>query len=144
MVRIVVGVDGSDCSTEALRWALGEARLRGASLRVVYAWKLPVFVPNGFAPVPIPDPDELRETARRRLDEIVAEVMGKATDLEIERKAVEGSAAQVLVEEAEGANLLVVGSRGHGGFTGLLLGSVSQQCAAHATCPVVVVRSSAG
>lgn len=141
MVRIVVGVDGSDRSKDALRWALDEARLRGASLRVVYAWKMPIYVPSGFAPVAIPDPDELRETAQHRLDGLVGEVVGNATDVKIERTAIEGPAAQVLVQEAEGANLLVVGSRGHGGFAGLLLGSVSQQCACHATCPVVIVRT---
>jgi nucleotide-binding universal stress UspA family protein len=65
-----------------------------------------------------------------------------ADDVKIERRVVEGPAASVLVDESRAADLLVVGSRGHGGFTGLLLGSVSQQCAQHAECPVVIVRSS--
>jgi nucleotide-binding universal stress UspA family protein len=143
MSRIVVGVDGSNCSSDALRWALGEARLRGASLRAVYVWRMPTFVPSGFAPVALPDRAALRAAARKRLDKLVEEVAGDAADIRIERKAVEGTASQVLVQEAEGANLLVVGSRGHGGFAGLLLGSVSQQCAAHATCPVVIIRAPA-
>jgi nucleotide-binding universal stress UspA family protein len=143
MDRIVVGVDGSDCSKDAFRWALSEARLRSASLRAVYVWRMPVFVPTGFAPVALPDRAALRTAALERLDEIVKEVVGDAADVRIERNAVEGTAAQVLVQEAEGANLLVVGSRGHGGFAGLLLGSVSQQCAAHATCPVVIIRAPA-
>lgn len=143
MVRVVVGVDGSTSSKEALRWALKEARLRGASLRAVYAWKMPIYVANGFAPVVVPDPAELRRTARERLDAIVYEVTGGATDVPIEQKAVEGTAAEVLVDESDGADLLVVGSRGHGGFAGLLLGSVSQQCATHAPCPVVIVHGAA-
>ena len=143
MVRIVVGVDGSTPSREALRWALSEARLRGASIRVVYAWKIPIYVANGLAPVAIPDPDALRDTARERLDSIVSEVAGGTTDVRIEQIAVEGAAAEILVEESKGANLLVIGSRGHGGFAGLLLGSVSQQCASHASCPVVIIRGPA-
>lgn len=144
MVRIVVGVDGSDCSNDAFRWAVSEARLRGASVRAVYVWRMPVFLPSGFAPVALPDRAALRAAARRRLDEIVEEVVGDASDVRIEPKAVEGTASQVLVQEAEGADLLVVGSRGHGGFAGLLLGSVSHQCAAHASCPVVIIRTPAG
>jgi nucleotide-binding universal stress UspA family protein len=143
MVRIVVGVDGSTPSKEALRWAVAEARLRGASLCVVYAWKMPIYMANGLAPLAIPDPTALRRAARERLDGIVYEVSGDVADVRIEQKAVEGRAAQVLVEESEGADLLVVGSRGHGGFAGLLLGSISQQCASHASCPVVIIRGAA-
>lgn len=141
MARIVVGIDGSDHSKQALRWALDEARLRGASLRVVYAWTIPVYVGYGVAPAAVIDPAVLREAADERVDKSVEEVVGDAKDVPIERKAVEGTAAQTLVEEADGADLLVVGSRGHGGFAGLLLGSVSQQCAHHAPCPVVIVRA---
>jgi nucleotide-binding universal stress UspA family protein len=144
MVRIVVGVDGSTSSKEALRWALDEARLRGATLRVVYAWKMPLYVGNGFAPVAIPGRKALRAAAVARLDEAVATALRDVHDVRIERKAVEGSAASVLLEEADGANLLVIGSRGHGGFAGLLLGSVGQQCASHAQCPVVIVRGEPG
>jgi nucleotide-binding universal stress UspA family protein len=140
MALIVVGIDGSEPSKQALRWALGEARLRGASLRVVYAWTMPVYFGYGVTPAAVLDPQSLRAAANENLDETVAEVVGGAKDVSIERKAVEGLAAQALVEEAKDADLLVVGSRGHGGFTGLLLGSVSQQCAHHAPCPVVIVR----
>lgn len=142
MARIVVGIDGSDQSKEALRWALDEARLRGASLDVVYAWTMPVYVGYGVAMGEVMDPVELRKAARERLDRTVEEVVADRSDVQIERKAVEGLAAAALVEEADGADLLVVGSRGHGGFTGLLLGSVSQQCAHHSPCPVVIVRAS--
>jgi nucleotide-binding universal stress UspA family protein len=144
MVRIVVGVDGSAQSKQALRWALGEARLQGASLRIVYTWKIPIYVVEGLAPVEaIPDPTALSEAAQRRLDSIVYEITGGATDVPIEQVVVEGKAAEILVDESKGASLLVVGSRGHGGFAGLLLGSVSQQCATHASCPVVIIRGAA-
>ena len=142
MARIVVGLDGSDQSKEALRWALDEARLRGASLDVVYAWTMPVYVGYGAALGALLDPVELRKAARERVDSTVEEVVTGGSDVQIERKPVEGPAASVLVEAADGADLLVVGSRGHGGFAGLLLGSVGQQCAHHARCPLVIVRSS--
>jgi nucleotide-binding universal stress UspA family protein len=141
MARIVVGIDGSDHSKTALRWALDEARLRSASLEVVYAWTMPVYATGyGFAPGDLFDPKAISDGATEQLDRAITEVVGDATDVKVERKTVEGLAAQVLVEEAEGADLLVVGSRGHGGFAGLLLGSVSQQCAQHASCPVVIIR----
>jgi nucleotide-binding universal stress UspA family protein len=141
MAHIVVGVDGSDHSQQALRWALEEAKLRRASLRVVYAWMLPTYAMGyGFVPGDLVDPKVLGDSANEQLDKAVTEVVGDSKDVQVERKAIEGIAAEVLVEEAEGADLLVVGSRGHGGFAGLLLGSVSQQCAQHATCPVVIIR----
>jgi nucleotide-binding universal stress UspA family protein len=141
MARIVVGIDGSDHSKKALQWALAEARLRTASLEVVYAWMLPVYATGyGFAPGDLVDPKIIGDGAAEQLNLAVTEVVGDSTDVPVERKTVEGMAAQVLVEEAEGADLLVVGSRGHGGFAGLLLGSVSQQCAQHASCPVVIIR----
>ena len=142
MARIVVGIDGSDHSKRALQWALDEARLRKASLSVVYAWMLPVYATGyGFAPGALIDPASMSDAASTQLDRTVDEVVGDAKDVPVERKAIEGMAASVLVEEADGADLLVVGSRGHGGFAGLLLGSVSQQCAHHATCPVVIIRA---
>ena len=142
MARIVVGIDGSDHSKRALQWALDEARLRKASLSVVYAWMLPVYATGyGFAPGALIDPASMSEAANAQLDRTVDEVVGDTKDVPVERKAIEGMPSQILVEEAEGADLLVVGSRGHGGFAGLLLGSVSQQCAHHATCPVVIIRA---
>jgi nucleotide-binding universal stress UspA family protein len=141
MARVVVGIDGSDHSQRALRWAHEEAKLRAASLRVIYAWRLPTYAAGyGFAPGDLVDPKVMSDSANEQLDNAVTEIVGDSTDVQVERKAIEGMAAQVLVEEAEGADLLVVGSRGHGGFAGLLLGSVSQQCAQHATCPVVIIR----
>jgi nucleotide-binding universal stress UspA family protein len=141
---IVVGVDGSEESNEALRWALAEARLRGTTLRAVHAWTLPVTVTvSGYGGV-TPIDMELLSFARDAADELLAgvlrEVAEEAPDIGVERAVLEGPPAAILVEEAKSAELLVVGSRGLGGFRGLLLGSVSQQCAQHALCPVVIVR----
>jgi nucleotide-binding universal stress UspA family protein len=138
MARIVVGVDGSDESKAALRWAVEEARLRGAAVRVVHAWSLRYAVGPGIA-IPAFTVEELQRDSEQMLEAALAGV--DAAGLEIERVSVEGGAARLLVEAAEDADLLVVGSRGHGGFAGLLLGSVSQQCAHHAPCPVVIVRT---
>lgn len=136
MERIVVGVDGSDESRAALRWAVQEARLRDAQLEVLFAAPLPraYIDPVIF---PAPPASELRALAQQQLDHIL-----DSTDTSgcvVERIVAVGGASEVLCEASRGASLLVVGSRGRGGFTGLLLGSVAQQCVAHARCPVVVV-----
>jgi nucleotide-binding universal stress UspA family protein len=138
METIVVGVDGSDTSAKALRWALREARLRGAKVRVVHAWSYPqVSTYHGAAHVlTIPFAQE----AAALLDRGVEDAASDAEGVEIEKQIVEGEAAPALVEAARDASMLVVGSRGLGGFSGLLLGSVSQQCAHHATCALVIVR----
>jgi nucleotide-binding universal stress UspA family protein len=134
---IVVGIDGSAESKTALRWAVAEARLRGARVRAVYAWSLPM-VAAGPGVHLDRDLEELRLDGERLLREAIAEVGVEGVDLE--HASVGGSPARVLVEAAQGADLLVVGSRGHGGFVGLLLGSVGQQVAHHAPCPLVIVR----
>jgi nucleotide-binding universal stress UspA family protein len=141
MGKIVVGVDGSAGAQAALRFALEEARLRGATLRTVFVWSLPMVteVPAGLVPALLED---FREEAEKALDAALAEVdevQDPARRVEIEKVVVEGPPARCLVEAAEDADLLVLGSRGRGGFTGLLLGSVSQQCVHHAPCPVVIV-----
>lgn len=140
MARIVVGVDDSPEAAAALRWALDEARLRQASLEVVHSWLFPALgdVPGAAAETLTRD---LEEGARRLVDEVVAGGIGSDPGIPVERHVREGSAAAVLVDAASGADLLVLGSRGRGGFAGLLLGSVTQQCVHHAPCPVVVVRA---
>jgi nucleotide-binding universal stress UspA family protein len=143
MAMIVVGVDGSPESKEAFRWALEEARLRDATVRAVYAWRDPYVLAPGYG---LPEDFEfgaLRERAVETLDAVVAEVVGNTSDVHVDKVVAEGPAGSVLVQAAEGAEMLVVGSRGHGGFVGLLLGSVSQQCVTHAPCPVLVVRGKA-
>jgi nucleotide-binding universal stress UspA family protein len=144
---IVVGVDSSDGAKAALRFALEEAKLRQATLRVVHTWQfgyIGVKGIEGFSPVAGADVGELRRTAEVALDAVVHEVVPDANGVGIERQVSEGAPATVLVDESRHADLLVVGSRGHGGFAGLLLGSVSQQCAQHAACPVVIVRATNG
>jgi len=143
MGLIVVGVDGSAGGKAALRFALEEARLRQASLRVVHAWQFGYIGATGLQgalPAVGGELDELRQAAAAGLDAIIAEAVADGGGVEIERRIDRGPAALVLVEESRRADLLVVGSRGHGGFASLLLGSVSQQCAHHAHCPVVIVR----
>ena len=141
-MTIVVGVDGSAASAAALRWAVAEARLHGAKVRVVHAWHLPL-LPGGEASSVDPQYVELRrQDAEAVLAQALAQI-GDEAGIEVESAALEGRPASALVREAESADLLVVGSRGHGGFTGLLLGSVSQQCAQHAPCPVAIVRAPA-
>ena len=143
MAMIVVGVDGSEESKEALRWAHEEALLREASVRAVCAWHDPYLVTPGFGPPQDFAPDALRERAVELLDAIIADV-ASYSEVHVDATVAEGRAASVLVDAADGADLLVVGSRGHGGFVGLLLGSVSQQCVTHAPCPVLVVRGRTG
>jgi nucleotide-binding universal stress UspA family protein len=137
---VVVGVDGSDRSVPALQWAAAEAKAHGHTLRVVTAWSIPVTAlsPGGL-PAPYPM-DELESDARAAQDGVIAKA-GLPEGLEVEHHIVEGGPGAVLLDAAEGADLVVVGSRGHGGFTGLLLGSVGQQVTGHAACPVVVVPS---
>jgi nucleotide-binding universal stress UspA family protein len=135
---IVVGVDGSDASVNALRWALDEARLRSARVRVVLTWSYPQVSTYHEAKHVLEVP--FAEEAAAVLDQIVGVTAAAAEGVEIEKKVVEGEAAPALIEAARNASMLVVGSRGMGGFSGLLLGSVSQQCAHHATCTLVIVR----
>jgi nucleotide-binding universal stress UspA family protein len=137
MERIVVGVDTSQTSLKALEWALAEARLRGASLELVHAFPRPELVGMTMV-VTLPSDDELRDASRQILTDSL-ESVGGAGDVPVELKVGSGGAASVLVETALGADLLVIGSRGMGGFRGLLLGSVTQQVIAHAPCPVVVL-----
>ena len=136
MGAIVVGIDQSIEAKAALRFALEEARFRRASLLAVHAMD-----PFGTYPSLAVDVSAVHRAAEDLLENVVSEVTGADDGVEIDRRVVEGAPGAVLVAEARGADLLVVGSRGHGGFAGLLLGSVSQQCAHHAECPVVIVRT---
>lgn len=135
---IVVGVDGSETSRDALRWAARQAELTDASLQVVMTWFIPIAAYGATMPVSI-DMDLDGET-RRALDRVILETLGEHNGLDVTRLVVEGHPAPELLKAATTAELLVVGSRGHGAFTGMLLGSVSEHCVAHSPCPVVVVR----
>jgi nucleotide-binding universal stress UspA family protein len=142
---VVVGVDGSSGSSEALHWAIAEAQLRSAPLRAVHAWTYfePAVPPLLGYPYSAESVDSIVEDRRQAAEQMLereTSEFASVHDIEIERVIGEGSAAQVLIDAVGDEDLLVVGSRGHGGFASLLLGSVSQQCALHAPCPVVIVR----
>ena len=139
MSTVVVGVDGSKGSVDALRYAIDEARLHDAQVKVVNAWHIPAIVYEaGWVPVPI-DRGAYAKQAQQVLDKSLEEAGADESGVEVTTVVRQGQAADAICEEAEGADLLVVGSRGYGGFRGLLLGSVSQQCAHFAPCPVLIV-----
>jgi nucleotide-binding universal stress UspA family protein len=139
--RIVAGVDGSPSSLAALRWAVQQARLTGATVDAVIAWHYPVLaVPVGPAPAAILDTADFEKAADEVLTDAISAAVESSSDVRVNAQVKEGNAAQVLLDAAAGADLLVVGSRGHGGFAEALLGSVSQHCVHHAPCAVVIVR----
>ncbi len=134
--RIVVGVDGSESSGRALTWAIGEAQRTGGTLRLVGAWMFPMALGYAFTTT-VP---EVHEAAQKVIDRAAAYVAEVAPEVPVSGETVEQAAGPALVAAAKDAEMLVVGSRGRGGFEGLLLGSVSQYCTRHAACSVVVVR----
>ena len=142
MDTIVVGVDGSACAHAALEFAASEAALRGARLRIVCAWDIPpAMYAGGFAPGFDQETlDAFRDNAETIVRTELAEAKRLQPSIEVEARTSEGQAAEVLLEAARDASLIVVGTRGHGGFASLLLGSVSQQVVHHAPCPVLVIR----
>jgi nucleotide-binding universal stress UspA family protein len=138
--KIVAGIDGSDSSVLALRWAAHYAAALGARLDVVMAWEYPPsFGWAAIAPEWNPADD-----VRQVLNETIHAVFGDHVPANVHLEVGQGGAAKVLLDACEGATMLVVGSRGHGGFTGLLLGSVSGNVAEHAPCPVLIVHGTQG
>jgi nucleotide-binding universal stress UspA family protein len=137
--RIVVGVDGSPASEQALHWAVDYAKAVGGTIDAIAAWEYPAFYGWGGTRVPedVYNPEEL---AGKTLAESVVKVVGDDPGVRINQSVMPGNAAGALLQAAKGAALLVVGSRGRGGFSGVLLGSVSRHLTEHAPCPVVVVR----
>ncbi|MFD5462167.1 universal stress protein [Kitasatospora sp. NPDC127059] len=133
-------MDGSAVSRPALRWAVEQARLTGAVVDAVTAWTYPTITAWARTTA---DP-QIDRSARNAPARTVEEVVGPEPPVEIRQRAIRGNAAEVLLEQARGADLLVVGSRGYGGFERALLGSVSRHCVEHAPCPVVVVPTVAG
>ena len=143
MSTIVVGVDGSEGSTKALKFALDEAKRRGASLKLVGAWHIPAIVYEaGWVPANI-DLEAYPKYSQEALDKALADAGADTSGVEVTTVVRKGQAADVLCSEAKGAELLVVGSRGLGGFRGLMLGSVSAQCAHHAPCPLAIIPNEA-
>jgi nucleotide-binding universal stress UspA family protein len=144
--RIVVGIDGSEHSAEALRWAVEEARLRGATVEAVHAWSyVPVATPadGGLVPMAWTDSTEVFDATRRAAEQLAAEqvrrVVGEDHDVVV--IVSQGDATDALLDACDGADLLVVGNRGRGSFTQALLGSTSGKVSDRAPCPVVVVRA---
>jgi nucleotide-binding universal stress UspA family protein len=134
--RIVVGVDGSEGSAKALDWAIAEATRFPACLELVTAWMFPMALGYVFAKTP----DEVRQQVQRIADRSVSHVAEVAPDVVVRSTLREGEAGPTLVDLSTGADLLVVGSQGHGGIRELLLGSVGTYCSRHAHCPIVIVR----
>lgn len=153
MGTIVVGIDGSEAGDAALRWAMGEARMRRTGLRVVHVYQAPHasiteagLGAAGGMPVPAvftEDREQVRRAAETQARNLIDEALSRAgadsaDGLEIERTAVEGQPAKGLIESARGAEMLVIGAHGHGSLHALVLGSVSRRCTEHPPCPVVI------
>jgi nucleotide-binding universal stress UspA family protein len=142
--HVVVGVDGSAESIGALKWAAGYAAATGATVTALLSWHYPAaagIAPVGLAPKAVSD--EVRAHMEETLDKALSEAFGTPAPDNVKTKLAYGHPAPVLVEESRQADLLVVGHRGHGAFTGMLVGSVSMHCVTNAACPVVVVRGRA-
>lgn len=139
--RVLVGVDGSEGSRRALRFAADEARAHDARLTVLTAYTVPTTpVDAGLVQPRWREPEAWRDDAENLVASTISSTLGDDTDLEVTAEVVEGTAAHALIDASSSSDVLVVGTRGHGGFAGMLLGSVSQHVAAHAGCPVVIVR----
>ena len=141
MAGIIVGVDGSHDAHRALEWAMQEAAARHAPLTVITVHQVAASAWTG-APIFLPVDEPAAEQARQAAEEAVAKAaaqLGQSQPVAVTVRAVSGLPARELIEAARDADLLVVGSRGGGGFARLMLGSVSDQVARHAHCPVVVV-----
>jgi nucleotide-binding universal stress UspA family protein len=131
--KIVVGIDGSASSIDALRWAVRQAQLTGAVVEALMAWQYPA----GAVP---PGTQDFQAESRQALDGAIEGAFSAAPPVQVTRVVEEGEPALTLVGRSTNAALLVIGSRGHGTFVGMLIGSVSQYCVTHAHCPVVVLR----
>jgi nucleotide-binding universal stress UspA family protein len=138
--KVVVGVDGSEHSLLALRWAVHQAKAMNVPLEVVTAWTFPEEpAPLGIE-IDVPWQEELMDKARAKLSQIIAQVVPEAERGHVSAKVVPGHPSKVLLEEAGENDLLVVGCRGRSTLNELIFGSTSDHCARHAACPVVVVR----
>jgi nucleotide-binding universal stress UspA family protein len=140
--RIVVGMDGSPSSRGALRWAVRQAGLTGGTVDAVIAWQIPAVL-GGYGPGPMAmvDGTAFEDSAKQTLAEAISDVVGSGDSRLVRSQVVHGIAAQVLLDASAGADLLVVGSWGHGGFADVLLGSAGRHCLPLAHCPVVVMCS---
>jgi nucleotide-binding universal stress UspA family protein len=143
--RIVVGVDDSPSSRAALRWAVRQAVLTHGTVEAIMAWQIPM-VAQGYtwAPIYVDEASGFEEDARKALDAVIGEEVEPADRQRVSVRVVRGHPAEVLVDAAAKADLLVIGSRGHGTFADAVLGSVGRYCAHHAPCPVLIMRGKPG
>jgi nucleotide-binding universal stress UspA family protein len=143
--RIVVGVDGSASSRTALRWAVRQANLTNGTVDAVLAWEIPIVLQSyNMGPSYVDQDGGFEENAKKTIEAVISEEVGPADSQRVRSLVIGGHPARVLLDVAAGADLLVVGSRGHGEFAGALLGSVSQNCAHHASCPVLIMHGESG
>jgi nucleotide-binding universal stress UspA family protein len=139
--KIVVGVDGSPSSRAALRWAVRQAALTSGVVDAVMAWHIPAAMSGyAWAPISADEAENLEEDARKALDAVISDEVEPIDRPRVNERVASGHPAEVLLAAADGADLLVVGSRGHGSFADALLGSVGQYCVHHAHCPVLIMR----
>ena len=134
--KIIVGVDGSPSSNAALEWAAQEAEIRGSTLELIHAWNYPNLGYGGYVAVL----EDFEKDASALLDEVVAFVRKNYPKLQLVSSLIQGPTAQTILDRAKEADMVVVGSRGRGGFSGLLLGSVGQQLVHHCPAPVVIIH----
>jgi nucleotide-binding universal stress UspA family protein len=143
--RIVVGVDGSPSSRTALRWAIRQANFTNGAVDAVLAWQIPMVLQGyGMAPIYVEEDGSFEENAKKTIETVINEEVEPADSERVRSLVINGHPAEVLLAVAIGADLLVVGSRGHGEFAQALLGSVSQNCVHHASCPVLIMRGEPG
>jgi len=143
--RIVVGVDGSPSSRMALRWALRQANFTDGTVDAILAWQIPMVLQSyGMAPVYVEQDGGFEDDAKKTIEAVISEEVAPADSQRVRSLVIHGNPAQVLLDAAAGADLLVVGSRGHGEFAEALLGSVSQNCVHHASGPVLIMRGEPG
>lgn len=144
--RIVVGVDGSSHAERAVDWALEESRGHGDDVVLVHAWQYPAVQITAYAgkTLPVFGRDDLKKLANETLVRVADGVRKRAPDVHVDSLLVEGDPAATLVDKSAGARLLVLGTRGLGGFKGMVLGSISSSCARYAHCPVVIVPEASG
>ena len=139
--KIVVGVDGSPSSRAALRWAVRQAALTSGTVDAIMAWHIPMALrTSAWAPIYVAEMSGFEEDARETLGAIISDEVEPADEQRVTARVINGHPADVLLDAAANADLLVIGSRGHGSFADALLGSVGQYCVHHAHCPVLIVH----
>ena len=138
--RIIVGVDGSDYSKEALREGALLAQALDAPLEAIACWQDPSVYATSYGYIPELDPEAFRADSQRMLEDTLEEVFGQNRPANLSTRLLHGRPAELLVDESKNARMLVLGRRGVGGVLGMILGSVSSALVSHAHCPVVIVR----